>query len=114
MMSDKKYDGKRFHPMKGLFFLLVAALFVVGVSLVIVFLWNNVLAEVVDVKQINIWQAMGLFVLAKILFGFRMGGQRHRKPPFMKSKMNWKNKWMNMTEEERIAFKAKWKEKCGR
>lgn len=32
-------------------------------------LWNGVLIEVVGVKAITYWQALGLLVLAKILFG---------------------------------------------
>ena len=32
-------------------------------------LWNGVLMDVVGVKAITFWQALGLLVLAKILFG---------------------------------------------
>ena len=40
-------------------------------------LWNGVLADVLAVKTITYWQALGLLVLAKILFGgFPCGGRR--------------------------------------
>lgn len=32
-------------------------------------LWNGVLAEVLPVKAVTYWQALGLLVLSKILFG---------------------------------------------
>ena len=41
------------------------------------FLWNAVVAEVFGLPTISFWQAVGLFVLAKLFFG--MGGSRSRQ-----------------------------------
>ena len=38
-------------------------------------LWNGVLTEVVDVNAITYWQAFGLLLLAKLLFGGLPGGR---------------------------------------
>ncbi len=47
---------------------------------VIQWLWNNTLVEIFDWPKISYWQAVGVFVLAKIFFGFgHSGGQAHHK-----------------------------------
>lgn len=46
------------------------------------FLWNATLAEMFDIPKLSFWQAIGLFVLAKLFFGFGAGGSgssRRRK-----------------------------------
>jgi hypothetical protein len=46
------------------------------------FLWNATLAEMFDIPKLSFWQAIGLFVLAKLFFGFGAGGRgssRRRK-----------------------------------
>ena len=71
-------------------------------------LWNNVLVEVVNAKQISYWQAAGLFILSKILFtSFRPGppgGFRRGGPP-------WRNKLMNLSDEERDQFRKEWEQR---
>jgi hypothetical protein len=44
-------------------------------GLLIQFLWNATLASMFGFASISFWQAVGLFILAKILFGFG-GGSR--------------------------------------
>ncbi len=47
---------------------------------VVMLLWNGVLAEVVPVSTVTYWQALGLLVLSKILFGgFRGKGGDYKK-----------------------------------
>lgn len=66
-------------------------LFVVGIAAlgivffaafgyVVMWLWNHVLAGVFDVPSVTFWQALGLFVLAKVFFGFGGGTQGGAKP----------------------------------
>ncbi len=38
-------------------------------------LWNNILVDVLHVGAITFWQALGIFTLAKILFGGSPGGR---------------------------------------
>jgi Ca2+/H+ antiporter, TMEM165/GDT1 family len=93
-----------------LIILMVAAMFSL-VTFVVMSLWNGVLAEVVAVKAITFWQAAGILLLSKILFGgFRRGwGGRHRSPWGAEMR----EKWQNMTEEERQKFKESWRGRCG-
>ena len=87
-------------------FFLVAATFFSGV---VMLLWNAVLHPVLGVKLINFCQALGILVLSKILFGgFHGCHGRHRHH----WKQQMKEKWENMTPEEREKFKSEWKHRC--
>ena len=112
MISDK-FNNNRFHPAKAIFFILAGACFIAVAGLAVMLLWNHIIHEVMDVRKVTFWQALGIFALAKILFGFRMGPKKSRLG-FTKRRYHWKQKWANMSEEEKMAFKAKWREKCGR
>lgn len=71
-------------------------------------LWNWLVPELFAGPTITFWQALGLFILSKILFsGFGKGGS-HRSGPW---KNYWKEKWSGMTPEERETFKRKMKDK---
>ncbi len=112
MFRHKMHRRRRFHPAKVFFFLLVGLAFGALLGYVVMLLWNAILPEVTGVKPLNFWQAVGLLILSRILFGsFRFGG-RGGHPGYAKKKY-WKEKWMNMSEEEREAFKNKWKERWG-
>ena len=92
--------------------------FIVGLSFAVMALWNNILVSVLHVGAITFWQALGIFGLAKILFG-GFPGPRGRwgggGPGRWKQHMGegMKEKWMNMTPEEREKFKQDWKTRCG-
>lgn len=86
----------------------VAAVFLF--SAIVMLLWNAVLPDVLPVKTVNYWQAMGILVLSKILFsGF--GGPGGRKK--FGSSGELRDKYRNMSEEERQKFKEAWKRRCG-
>lgn len=76
------------------------------ISYVVMQLWNHLLPEILHVNTITFWQAAGLFILCKILFGFGKGGGGaawgKRK---MADRMNC------MSPEEREQFKAEMKNK---
>jgi Ca2+/H+ antiporter, TMEM165/GDT1 family len=84
---------------------LVIAIATLGVfvfSSIVMLLWNGILPAVLHVSAITFWQAAGILLLAKILFGgFRgkraMGCGWRRKAMYMK--------WQNMTPEEKEQFK---------
>lgn len=71
-------------------------------SLIVFALWNHVLVDVLGVKEITYWQALGILVLARILFGGfpgRRGGPGGFGPPWRYHKMmEW---WQSLTPEER-------------
>jgi hypothetical protein len=95
------------------FFMILLFVFAVLVPLgfIIMALWNNILAAVVHVGLINFWQALGLFLLGKILFGGFPGGYRGRgmKSDF-REKM--KEKWSRMSPEEREKLQQDWRNRC--
>ncbi len=92
--------------------LLILAAFIFG--WVIMLLWNWLMPYLFDARIINYWQALGLLVLCKILFGgIRKGGWNQRN-------YNYKDYWKkgmeermkSMTPEEREKFKKDFYEKC--
>ena len=75
----------------------------------VMLLWNNVLAGVLHISTINFWQALGILVLSKILFGgFR--GAHWRRHQWKQGMME---RWNTMTPEEREKFKQEWGNRCG-
>ena len=85
-------------------FLFIVPLIVLAVVALLSFavfgLWNGVLADVVGVKAISYWQALGLLVLARILFGGfpgRRGGAFG--PPWRRRMMM--ERWQSLTPEQR-------------
>ncbi len=102
-------------PVKGLFFLIVGALFIFVVSFAVYLLWNAILPKVSPLKEISYWQAMGILLLSKILFGsMHFGKGRHRSKIKKKFNGRWQEKWHGMSEEERAQMKQRWKERCER
>jgi hypothetical protein len=70
-------------------------------GVVVMLLWNWLLPDIFGLAVINLWQALGLFLLARILFGSYEGkhwlGAHIRHNPI-------REKWMKMTPEERKKF----------
>jgi ABC-type multidrug transport system fused ATPase/permease subunit len=96
-------------------FLVVIAAF----SVVVMLLWNLLMPDIFGLPVINYWQSLGLSVLARILFGglggigkggFLFHGGRSREDHFLHPGNPLREKWMNMTEEERKAFLEKEKD----
>jgi hypothetical protein len=102
------YNSNRSHwRKKGFFFVLFILAAVLGAAALVMFLWNAVLPSLLNVPLISYWQSLGLLALCRILFGgFRFGSRGHYGG-------GWKEKYRNMSEEEKAALKAKWKERCG-
>jgi hypothetical protein len=83
----------------------MAAAFLSLVSFIVMLLWNNLLPQIIHVEAINFWQAAGIFILCKLLFGFgRMGGFGRDNMHF---KQRMAEKIKTMTPEERERFKEK-------
>ena len=100
------------HNRKFIFFPLVALAFILGAGYVVMFLWNAILPAVItSVGTLNYSQAIGLLILCRILFGgFKgRGGYGHHG---YKNMPPWKEKMMNMSEEEREKLKNDWRERC--
>ena len=80
------------------------------ISYVVMQLWNGLLPDILHVTTITFWQAMGIFVLAKILFGFGKGGGRGGAP-WMRHKME---RWKEMSPEERDRLREQMRSRCGK
>ncbi len=104
-----------FYRRKFIFIPFAIAAFLSLVSFVVMTLWNYLLPGILHVGAITFWQAMGIFVLCKILFGFGKGGHNKwggRGNPWMRHKME--EKFKGMSPEEKEAFKAKMSNFCDR
>ena len=93
-----------FYKGRFVFFPIIGAALLSLVSYVVMILWNNLLPEILNVNAITFWQAMGIFILSKILFGFGKGGGRMGG--------GWKRqrmaeKFKQMTPEQQEQFKEK-------
>ena len=95
---------RSYYALRALKFVLFAVLFVVVLfvlGFVVMGLWNWLMPTIFGWKSIGYWQALGLIVLSKILFGgFRgsggRGGYRRRRM---------RERWEHMTPEEREKFR---------
>ncbi|MGD0547771.1 MAG: hypothetical protein ABR991_08065 [Terracidiphilus sp.] len=77
---------------------------------VVMLLWNWLLPVLFGVRTINLWQALGLLVLSRILFGGWGCGGNDRSKSQRPSDENWKK----MTPEEREKLRAEMRSRwCG-
>ena len=77
-------------------------------TLVVMLLWNWLLPSIFGIVAINFWQALGILILSKLLFG-GFGGRRswgHKRDHFGHNcrRSQLREKWMKMSEEERQEF----------
>lgn len=103
---------RRFWLGKAVMILVFCTAFIMLFSFIVMSLWNGILPDVLGVKQITFWQALGILVLSKILFsGF--GGFHHKKEQFRnRFRQRMLDKWEKMTPEEKQRFKDEWKTRC--
>lgn len=67
----------------------------------VMLLWNWLLPELFGLPTISFWQAAGLLVLCKILFGGFSGGHHHGHGGHHCGGNKLRERWENMTQEER-------------
>jgi hypothetical protein len=84
-------------------------------SFAVMELWNNLIPDIFHLGAITFGQAMGLFVLCKILFGFGKGGRGwggRGGAPWMRQRME--ERFKSMTPEQKEKFKQKMRDRsCG-
>ena len=88
---------------KRLFFIPLIAIGIALFAYVTMLLWNALLPAIFNFSPITFWQALGLLVLARLLFG---GHHPHRNPRWtMYGKdRELRNKLMKMSPEEKKEF----------
>ena len=99
--------------------MIIAPLAIVGIlifasigGLIVMLLWNWLAPELFGLRQITFWQAFGLLVLCRILFGgFGGGGGRRSSHGRMDRRIHervderLRERWEQMTPEERERFR---------
>jgi hypothetical protein len=96
-------------------FLKITGGIILGASLAFLFvfgtmhLWNYLAVDLFHAPVITFWQTAGLMLLGRLIAGgFRGSGGWGRKRGY-----GMRNRWKNMTEEERTAMRDKWKNNGG-
>jgi len=114
---------KRWWILKGIKMALLFLLIGAAMSYLVMSLWNWLMPMIFGISAITFWQALGILILAKLIFGFGRGGWghhgsyygshwKHQGPSVWKERMEEKLK--NMTPEQREKFREEWKSRCGR
>lgn len=79
-------------------------------SLLLMWLWNMLVPQIFSGPVITYWQALGLLILSKLLFGgFGRGfrGRHHHNHGDEAWKAKFRQKMENMSPEEREKFRTK-------
>ena len=87
--------------------LLMALIAVTVVGFVVMELWNALMPQIFGLRTLTFWQALGLLLLATLLFG-----GVHRHPAGGRWRHRLKERWEQMTPEERDRFRQGMR--CGR
>src|SRR5579872_340960 len=95
---------------RGLKAVVIVALAVTVFGFLVMNLWNWLAPAVFGFHTITFWQALGLLILSKILFG----GFRGRPGAGRNWKRRMSERWQQMTPEERERFRQGMFSRCGR
>jgi hypothetical protein len=90
-------------------FVALATVAVFVFSFFVMYLWNETLPVLFHFPVINLWQALDMLLLSRLLFGGLRGpwgGGQHWKNRMQK-------KWMSMTSEEKEKLQEDWRNRCG-
>ena len=102
---------KKFWILKIVGFVLVI---MVVAGFVVEMLWNALLPHLFHFPEITYWEALGILILSKLLFGGFKGRHGGGHPGWRGAwRARWEAKIAKMSPEEREKFKAAWEKKCG-
>jgi hypothetical protein len=103
---NEEYMRKKwFFKIPGILLMVIAAVAIFGY--VVEQLWNWLIPAIVGWHPINFWQAIGILLLSKILFGgFRGRGGNH-----WRHRMG--ERWEKMSPEQREKFSSAMRARCG-
>jgi len=108
-MNHEEEEMRTHRFLRGLKFIVLAAAAVALFGFVTMHLWNWLTPALFGWKLVSFWQAAGLVVLSRILFGGfhrRFGGSMHWRNRMME-------RWEQMTPEEREKFRGGMRHRCG-
>ena len=98
---------------RGLMFFPVALLILALVGFLFMSLWNWLMPALFGLRLITFWQALGLLILSKILFGGFRGRSGRHGPWRWGWRRRWMERWEQMTPEEREKFRQGFRAYCG-
>ena len=90
------------------YFIVIPIAILLVLPFIVMLLWNNIVVVIFSVKIITYLQALGLFILCKLLFG-NFGFGNKPKPPF--AKQFFKEKMMNLSNDEKCKMKEEWEKR---
>jgi hypothetical protein len=95
---------------KGMVIFLLVIVVMAALGVVVMLLWNSLVPPLFHGPPLQYWQAVGLLILSRILFGGLSGrGGRHRH---WRQRM-WRERWEEMTPEERARLRERYMSHCG-
>lgn len=89
--------------------ILIALAGIAAFSALAMVLWNALMPDIFGLPVVNYWQAMGILVLTRVFFGgigrgrFLPWEEGHNRRGFHHGNPL-RERWMSMTEEERLDF----------
>jgi hypothetical protein len=94
---------------KGFAILGLILIVLAGLGLIVQQLWNALAAPLFHAPVLGYWQAVGLLVLCRILFGgLRVrGGHGHWRG------RHWRERWEQLSPEERAQLRERFAGRCG-
>ena len=95
---------------KALMFLPLVALVIALVSFLFMNLWNWLMPALFGLRIITFWQALGLLILCKILFGGFRG--RYGRGGHWRWRPGMRSHWEHMSPEEREKFRQGLRDLC--
>jgi hypothetical protein len=107
---------KRFGIRRGPGFLALAIAFGLLAGLVVMILWNWLIPALFAGPVLTFWQALGLLLLGRLLFG-SFGGRNWRGgyggPRYADWRERMSERWAQLTPEQRQQMRQQWRRRCG-
>jgi hypothetical protein len=95
--------------LRGVAILAAVIAVVLLLALAVMLLWNSLVPELFRGPALQFWQALGLLLLSRILFGGLRRGSWHGH---WRQRM-WRERWESMTPEERERLREQFQRRCG-
>lgn len=97
---------------KGAGFLVMTLVFLGVLTFVVMGLWNSLVPALFHGPQIEYWQALGLLLLSRIMFGGLRGHGGWHRHGHWRERM-WRERWASLTPEERERLRETMAGRCG-
>jgi hypothetical protein len=95
---------------KGVAIVVTVIVVMVLLGVAVMWLWNALVPALFHGPTLQYWQALGLLILSRLLFGgWRGGVGRHGRW----RQHRWRERWEQMTPEERAQLREKLLNRCG-